>query len=267
MSVNVLRKQDPSDNWEGISKEERQTRIDLAACHRLAEMYRFSDIVWNHITARVPNGSGRFLINMFGLRFDEVTASNLVTLDESGNVVVPPMTPEGEVISLDNMNDTGFVIHSAIYSMREDVNCIMHSHSRAGVAVSTLKEGFVPMIQDALMFYDDVAYHEYEGLSLDLDERDRLAEHLGDKSVMIMRNHGLLTTGATVAQAFVRMYYLERSCQVQIDAYSTGRELHLPPEEVCRRAAKQYEQSASPGTYEWDALLRKLDQSDPSYKN
>ena len=123
------------------------------------------------------------------------------------------------------------------------------------------------MIQDALMFYDDVAYHEYEGLSLDLDERDRLAEHLGDKSVMIMRNHGLLTTGATVAQAFVRMYYLERSCQVQIDACSTGRELHLPPEEVCRHAAKQYEQSASPGTYEWDALLRKLDQSDPSYKN
>ena len=267
MSVNVLRKQDPSDNWEDISKEEWQTRIDLAACHRLAEMYRFSDIVWNHITARVPDGSGRFLINMFGLRFDEVTASNLVTLDESGNVVVPPMTPEGEVIPLDNMNDTGFVIHSAIYRMREDVNCIMHSHSRAGVAVSTLKEGFVPMIQDALMFYDDVAYHEYEGLSLDLDERDRLAEHLGDKSVMIMRNHGLLTTGATVAQAFVRMYYLERSCQVQIDAYSTGRELHLPSEEVCRHAAKQYEQSASPGTYEWDALLRKLDQSDPSYKN
>ena len=267
MATQSLREITSNDFWDQISEQEWQTRVDLAACHRLADLNGFSDIVWNHITARVPDGSGRLLINLSGLRFDEVTASNLVTLDEYGEIVVPPMTPEGETILVDRMNDTGFVIHSAIYAKREDVNCVMHSHSRAGLAISVLEEGFVPVVQDGLMFYNQVSYHEYEGLSLNLDERERLAANLGDNPVMIMRNHGLLTTGATVAQAYVRMYYLEKSCQAQLDTYTTGRKLHLPSEEVCQKAAAQYERSASTGTHEWSALLRKLDQIDPSFKN
>ena len=249
-----------------FSKEELRTRIDLAACHRLADMNGFSDIVWNHISARVSGQPNRFLLNLFGLRFDEVNASNLVTLDENCEVAVPPTTPEGDVLDTSDMNFTGFVIHSAIYNNRQDVNCVMHSHSRAGLAVSVLAEGFVPVVQDAFQFYNKVAYHEYEGLSLDLDERERLAASLGDKPVMIMRNHGLLTTGSTVAQAYVRMFYLEIACQAQIDAYSTGRELHLPSAKVCENTARQYEKSANSGVYEWPALLRQLDSIDPSYK-
>ena len=262
ISDNVLR-----GEWTHVTSEEWQTRVDLAACHRLADLNGFSDIVWNHISARVPGQPNRFLINLFGLRFDEVTASNLVTLDENGEVAVAPRSPDGEVIDTGNSNFTGFVIHSAIYNERDDVNCVMHSHSRAGLAISTLKEGFVPVVQDAFQFYNRVSYHEYEGLSLDLDERERLAASLGSNPVMIMRNHGLLTTGSTVAQAYVRMFYLELACQAQLDAFSMGREIHLPSEEVCEHAAHQYQKSAPAGTYEWPALLRQLDSIDPSYRD
>ncbi len=249
-----------------ISEEQWRVRIDLAACHRLTDLYGYSDIVWNHISARVPEEPDRFLINLFGLRFDEVTASNLVTLNADGEVVVPAMMPDGSIIDSSESNVTGFVIHSAIYNARSDVNCVMHTHSRAGLAVSALKDGFMPTVQDGFQFYDRVAYHEYEGLSLDLGERERLAANLGDKPVMIMRNHGLLSTGSTVAQAFIRMHYFEKSCQAQIDAMMAGQPLHLPATEVCERAAKQYEGLAPSGHYEWPALLRKLDQLDPSYK-
>ena len=261
-SGNVLR-----GDWPSYSDEERQTRIDLAACHRLAEFNGFSDIVWNHISARVPGHENRFLINMFGLRFDEVTASNLVTLDENCEVVVPPLSVDGEILDTSDMNFTGFVIHSAIYNARKDVNCVMHAHPRAGLAISALAEGFVPMVQDAFQFYNRVSYHEYEGLSLDLEERERLAVSLGDNPVMIMRNHGLLTTGSTVAEAYVRMHYLELSCQVQLDIMSTGREVHLPSEEVCRNAAEQYRRSAPAGTHEWEPLLRLLDEIDTTYRD
>ena len=260
-SGNVLR-----GDWPAFSEEEYQTRIDLAACHHLADLNGFSDIVWNHISARVPGEPNRFLINMFGLRFDEVTASNLVTLDENCEVVVPPRSSDGEILDTSGMNFTGFVIHSAIYNAREDVNCIMHSHPRAGVAVSALEEGFVPLIQDAFQFYNRVSYHEYEGLSLDLDERQRLAVSLGDNPVMIMRNHGLLTTGVTVAQAYIRMYYLELSCQAQLDALSMGRPIHLPSEAVLEKAAEQYDRMSLSGTHEWPALLRMLDEIDTSYR-
>ena len=261
-SDNVLR-----GDWPSYSDEERQTRIDLAACHRLAEFNGFSDIVWNHISARVPGHENRFLINMFGLRFDEVTASNLVTLDENCEVVVPPLSADGEILDTSDMNFTGFVIHSAIYNARKDVNCVMHAHPRAGLAISALAEGFVPMVQDAFQFYNKVSYHEYEGLSLDLEERERLAVSLGDNPVMIMRNHGLLTTGSTVAEAYVRMHYLELSCQVQLDIMSTGREVHLPSEEVCKNAAEQYQHSAPAGTHEWEPLLRLLDEIDSTYRD
>ncbi len=249
-----------------ISEQQWQVRVDLAACHRLAELNGYSDIVWNHISARVPQEPNRFLINLFGLRFDEVTASNLVTLNEKGDVVVPAKMSDGTIVDPEDSNITGFIIHSAIYNARSDINCVMHSHSRAGLAVSALAEGFVPTVQDALQFYGQVSYHEYEGLSLDLDERERLAANLGDNPVMIMRNHGLLTTGSTVAEAYTRMHYLEKACQAQIDAMMTGRKLHLPPAQVCEHAAEQYKSSGKTGRYEWPALLRKLDQIDPSYK-
>ena len=262
LSENVV-----TGRWSTVTSEEWQTRVDLAACYRLADLNGFSDIVWNHISARVPGQPNRFLINLFGLRFDEVTASNLVTLDENGQVAVPPRDSNGEIIDTSGSNFTGFVIHSAIYNEREDVKCVMHSHSRAGLAVSALKEGFLPLVQDAFQFYNRVSYHEYEGLSLDLDERERLAASLGDNPVMIMRNHGLLTTGISVAQAYIRMYYLELSCRTQMDVLSTGREIHLPPEEVCEHAAEQYQTAAPSGTHEWPALLRKLDSIDTSYRD
>ncbi len=254
-------------NWSGISGLERNVRIDLAACHRLADLNGFSDIVWNHISARVPGHQDRFLINLFGLRFDEVTASNLVTLDGNGAVVTPPQIPDAEEFDYESINVTGFVIHSAIYNAREDVHCVMHSHSAAGLAVSALEDGLVPLVQDAFQFYDRVAYHEYEGVSLDLDERERLAASLGDKPVMIMRNHGLMTTGATVAEAYVRMYYLEIACQVQLSTFSTGQKIRLPAPEVCERVARQYEEMPPAGTHEWPALLRELDYIDPSYRD
>ncbi len=261
-SDNVLR-----GEWPAFSDEEYQTRIDLAACHHLADLNGFSDIIWNHISARVPGQPNRFLINMFGLRFDEVSASNLVTLDENCEVVVPPRSADGEILDTSDMNFTGFVIHSAIYNAREDVNCVMHSHPRAGSAIAALEEGFVPMVQDAYQFYNRVSYHDYEGLSLDLEERERLATSLGSNPVMIMRNHGLLTTGSTVAEAYIRMHYLEISCQAQLDIMSMGRPIKLPPAEVCEKAAAQYERTGPAGSHEWPALLRLLDEIDTTYRN
>ena len=235
-------------------------RVDLAACYRLADLFGFSDIVWNHITARGP-GTEHFLINRFGLRFDEVTASNLVTLDLDGNVV-----DSGSATSDEDVNVTGYIIHSAIHAARPDVRCVMHSHSEAGLAVSVLKEGLVPMIQDAMPFYDRVAYHDYEGLAIDTDERERLAANLGDKMVMVLRNHGLLTCGETVGEAFMNMYYLERACKVQMRVYASGREYALPPADLCEQAAKEYEQFPY-GKYEWPALLRLADERSPGFRD
>ena len=174
------------------TEAEWRMRVDLAACYRLADMFGFSDIIWNHITAKVPE-SDHFLINRFGLRHDEITASNLVTIDLGGAVVDP-----GSATSDDDINVTGFIIHSAIHAARPDLHCVMHSHSEAGLAVSVLKDGLITMIQDGMPFYKQVAYHDYEGLSTDVAERERLAANLGDKQVMILRNHGLLTCGASV---------------------------------------------------------------------
>ncbi|MDH3603317.1 MAG: class II aldolase/adducin family protein [Candidatus Tectomicrobia bacterium] len=234
---------------------EWQARVDLAAGYRLADRFGFSDIVWNHITARVPGSEPHFLINAFGLRYDEITASNLVKIDLDGNVV------DGHA----DINVTGFVIHSAIHAVRDDVMCVMHAHSPAGLAVSALASGLQPVIQDAMMFYNRIAYHDYEGLSIDIGERQRLAEHLGSHKAMILRHHGLLTVGRTVGEAFMLMYYLERACQVQMQVLSSGEPLRTPPAEVCERAACQYEQFA-PGKYEWPALVRLLDRDSPDYK-
>jgi ribulose-5-phosphate 4-epimerase/fuculose-1-phosphate aldolase len=235
------------------SPEEWQARVDLAAAYRLADHFGYTYLVYNHITARVP-GTEHFLINEFGLRYDEITVSNLITLDLDGNVVDGP----------ENVNLPGFVIHSAIHGARQDVNCVMHTHTIAGMAISAQEDGLLPLSQDSMVFFNRVAYHEYEGLSVDVDERERLVTDLGNHHAMILRNHGLLTVGKTVAQAFVRMHNLERACQVQLQAMSTGQPLHVPSAEVCERAAKQV---TSTGAREWAALLRMLDAKDPSYKD
>lgn len=233
-------------------------RLDLAACYRLADMFGFSDIVWNHITAKIAD-SEHFLINRFGLRYDEVTASNLVTVDLDGNVI-----DAGTGQSDEDINVTGFVIHSAIHASRPEVTCVMHSHAEAGLAVSALKVGLIPMIQDAMPFLGRVAYHDYEGLSTNLGERERLASSLGDKMVLILRNHGLLTCGETVAEAFMHMYYLERACRVQMQVLASGQECELPSAEVCERAAMQYAEFPY-GKFEWPALLRLVAMKSPDY--
>lgn len=238
---------------------EWQTRVNLAACYRLADLFGFSDIVWNHITARVPD-TGHFLINRFGLRFDEVTASNLVSIDLDGNVIDPGTGTSDEAI-----NRTGFIIHSAIHAGRPDVCCVMHSHTDAGMAVSVLKSGLLPMVQDALPLYNRVSYHDYTGLAVDTDERERLVKSLGDNMAMILRNHGLLTCGRTVAEAFMTMYYLDRACSVQLKVLSSGQPFELPSADLCTRAAREYEQFRY-GKYEWSALLRLADARSPGFR-
>lgn len=241
------------------SAAEWQMRIDLAACYRLADLFGFSDIVWNHITAKVPD-SEHFLINRFGLRHDEITASNLVKVGLDGGVIDP-----GSASSDEEMNVTGFVIHSAIHAARPDLHCVLHSHSDGGLAVSVLDEGLIPMIQDAVPFADRVAYHDYEGLSTNVAERERLAADLGDRNVMILRNHGLLTCGATVGEAFMLMYYLERSCRVQMHVLASGRPYTALTPELCRRARAGYALFPH-GKYEWPALLRLADERSPGFR-
>jgi ribulose-5-phosphate 4-epimerase/fuculose-1-phosphate aldolase len=243
-----------SQRW---SPGETEARIDLAACYRLIAQFRMTDLVYTHISARIP-GTEHFLLNPYGFLFEEVTASNLVRIDIDGQIVED--TPY-------TVNPAGFTIHSAVHRARPDVNCVLHTHTRAGIAVSALREGLLPISQIALQFYDRLAYHDYEGIALDLDERDRLARDLGDRKAMILRNHGLLTAGASVAEAFSLMFYLERACEIQIAALSTGRELIMPPAEVCEKAARQYEEDDEPaGMREWRALLRQLDRADPTYR-
>lgn len=246
-------------NSSRYSQAEWQMRVDLAACYRLADLFGFSDIVWNHITAKVPD-TDHFLINRFGLRFDEVTASNLVTVDLDGKVI-----DAGTATSQDDVNTTGFIIHSAIHAARADVHCVMHSHSEGGLVVSAMAEGLIPMVQDAIPFYRRLAYHDYEGLSVDPAERQRLAANLGDMNAMILRNHGLLTVGETVGEAFMLMYYLEKACKVQMRVLATGRDYSLPSAEVMETAYRQYEQFPY-GKYEWPALLRLADERSPGFR-
>lgn len=242
------------------SAVEWRTRMDLAACYRLADLFGFSDIVWNHITAKVPD-TEHFLINRFGLRYDEVCASNLVTVSLDGEVV-DAGTADTDV----DVNVTGFVIHSAVHAARPEIRCIMHTHSPGGLAVSVLKDGLQPMILDAMPFFDRVAYHDCEGLSTDTDERERLAVSLGDRKVMIMRNHGLMTCGESVGEAFMLMYYLERACNVQMQVLASGAAYSPPPEAICTRARDQA--LAFPhGKFEWPALLRLVESRYPDFRD
>jgi len=244
-------------------------RVQLAAAYRLIHRMGWSELIWTHTTVRVPGPEHHFLINPYGYRFDEVCASNLVKVDMHGSIV--DGAPGAEI------NPAGFVIHSAIHMTRPDAKCVMHTHTVAGMAVAALECGLLPISMYALGYYERVAYHDFEGPSLDLEERERLAANLGDKNILILRNHGLLTCGATVAQAFVRMYRLQRACEIQLAAQATGSKLVVPPKEVCVHSAELSDDFLDPNTAgnkgysrnpnpEFTALLRLLDNEDPSYR-
>ncbi len=242
-------------NGNGYSDAEWQARVDLAAAYRLTDLFDMTTLIFNHITMRVPGADDQFLINEYGLGYDEVKASNLVKIDLDGNVV-----GEGNP----RINIAGYVIHSAVHGARHDVNCVMHTHTPYGMAVSALEEGLLPLQQDTYRFYDRVAYHEFEGIAVDTDECERLVTDLGNKNAMIMRNHGLLTAGRTVAEAWTLMWQLERACMVQVLAQSTGQALHQAPMPSIEKAATLLEMTH--GSMEWEWLLRKLDRQDTSYR-
>lgn len=247
----------------GVSESEWQIRCDLAALYRLIAHHRWTDLIYTHLSARLPGPEHHFLINKYGVNFDEMRASDLVKIDLNGNVV-----EEGD-ISTRPVNAAGFTIHSAIHMARPDLMCVVHTHTTAGIAVSAMKEGLLPLSQHALKFYGRLAYHDYEGIALDLAERERLVRDLGRHKAMILRNHGLLAGGTSIAEAFHMIYMLERACAAQVAALSCGREIMLPPHEVCQHASDQFHGfEADTAHYDmlWSAALRLVEQGRPDYR-
>lgn len=246
-----------------FSAREWQARVDLAAAYRIVHHYGWTDLIYNHISYELPDNPGTYLINPFGLAYNEVTASNLVRIDIDGNVLSDTMY---------RINRAGFVIHSAIHRVRSDARCVLHTHSRAGAAVSCLAEGFVPMTQGGMQFYNRISYHDFEGFNVNLDEQERLAQNLGTNNAFVLRNHGLLTVGPTIHKALQRMIYLEQACEVQIDAWQTGHRINLPPPEVMEATASAWaaraagEDANASDDIEWAALLRLADRLYPDYR-
>ena len=242
-----------------VSEAEWKVRVDLAAAYRLVAHYGWDDLIFTHLSARVPGPEHHFLLNPYNLMFEEVTASSLVKVDMSGMPVEP--TP---FIT----NPAGFTIHSALHMAREDAHAVMHLHTPHGQAVSAHSEGLLPLTQTAMLVREDVAYHDYEGVAVDLDERERLIADIGDKGAMLLRNHGTLAVGETVGEAFVKLYFLERACQAQILALSAGEgNLNNPPQgspEVTAQQGKMGLKLAA-GALAWPALLRKAYRLDPSF--
>jgi ribulose-5-phosphate 4-epimerase/fuculose-1-phosphate aldolase len=243
-----------------VSDEEWAVREDLAATYRLVAMHGWDDMIFTHISARVPGPEHHFLINPYGLLFDEITASSLVKIDVEGNKIVESPFP---------VNAAGFTIHSALHMHREDAGCVIHLHTTDGVAVSAQKDGLLPLDQHAMMIAGELAYHDYEGVALDLDERDRLVHDIGDKNAMMLRNHGTLALGKNCADAFMRMFWLERACSMQVRALAGGVTPNWPNQGVPEKAAMQGQAAFNGmvGALAWPALRRKCDRVDPSYKN
>jgi len=241
-----------------VSSQEWQLRIDLAACYRAVAMYGWDDLVFTHISARVPGPEHHFLINPYGMMFEEVTASSLVKVDLQGNKVMP---------SDYDINPAGFVIHSAVHEAREDAQCVLHLHTAAGIAISATKQGLLPLSQQSLFALSSLSYHDYEGVALNPDEKVRLVADLGETNFMILRNHGLLTCASSIADAFLFMYLLERSCEIQLKAQSTGCDLLPIPDAILggiRAQAQQVTRSAG-GALAWPGILRKLERINPGY--
>jgi ribulose-5-phosphate 4-epimerase/fuculose-1-phosphate aldolase len=243
---------------ERVSPDEWRARQELACAYRLFDHFGWHELIYNHITVRVPGEKGHFLINPFGLMYREVTASNLVKIDIDGKIVLGDHP----------VNRAGFVIHSAIHRAREDAHAVAHTHTTAGQAVSCQEHGLLPMSFSAVMFHERIAYHDFEGITLDLDEQERLLADLGEKDVLILRNHGLLTCGPTLADAFQEMYQLQRSCEVQVAALAGGARVIIPREELAIRATGQFARTARNGVENrmmFDAMTRWMVDKDPSF--
>ena len=238
--------------------EESRIRTDLAACYRLLHKYAMTDLIFTHVSAKLPGTDGHFLLNPYGLMFNEITASSLVELDAHGTVVGD--SPWG-------INWAGYVIRSAVLAARPDINCVLHTHTRAGVAISALDCGLLSISQHAMEFHNRMAYHDYEGIADDLDECARLQRNLGSHNALILRNHGLLTAATSVSRAFLRMFNLEQACKIQLDAQATGGPLSQPSEEVCEHAARQFENRTENQPMAWTAMIRALDNDNSSFRD
>jgi ribulose-5-phosphate 4-epimerase/fuculose-1-phosphate aldolase len=249
-----------SDVKSRVSEDEWKLRVDLAACYRLVAHYGWDDLIFTHISARLPGSEHHFLINPYGMTFDEVTASSLVKIDLEGNKVMD---------SPYEINPAGFTIHSAIHAVREDAKCVLHTHSINGVAVSATKQGVLPISQQSIFALASLGYHDYEGVALHEGEKPRLVRDLGDKSFLMLRNHGLLTVGPTIADAFVFMYIFEAACTIQLRAQAAAGDLiAIDPKIIAgaQMAAKQVTRQAG-GSLAWPGLLRKLDRIDRTYRD
>jgi ribulose-5-phosphate 4-epimerase/fuculose-1-phosphate aldolase len=239
-----------------VSEEEWQARVDLAALYRLVALHGWDDLIYTHISARIPGPEHHFLINPYGMLFDEITASSLVKIDLEGNILQE--TPYF-------INPAGFTIHSAIHAARDDAKYVMHLHSDQGVAVAAQKEGLLPLSQHALIVLPHLAYHDYEGIALNLDERERLVADIGDKTLMLLRNHGTLAVGSTAAECWVGMFFLERACKQQVMALSAGRENVLFAPDASRVEVNNVVGRGIGGGLAWPGCLRRLDRELPGY--
>ena len=266
-----------------VGAEEWDMRVDLAACYRLVARYGMTDLVYNHITARVPGPDHHILINPYGMLYEEITASSLIKVDLAGNVIAKP---DGLDYSV---NAAGYIIHSAVHEARADVECVIHTHTRAGIAVSAMAEGLLPLSQTAMRFHGQLAYHDYEGPAFNRGEKERLVRDLCRRNAMILHNHGLLACGPSIPQAFNLVYWLENACRIQVDVLACNRPLHRVPDDVIEGTAEALsgaeitldnEGDTNPhlrrdaqqsgggyGMLEWPALLRMLDRVDPSYRD
>lgn len=244
-----------------MTRAEWDARIALAACYRLVARLGLDDVIYNHISLRVPGQEGAFLLNPYGMLFEEITASSLVKIDTEGRKLAP---------SPHEVNVAAFVIHAAVHKASAEAACVLHTHSDASTAISCQKDGLLPLTQFAMRFHNRQAFHDYEGVAIDLDEQQRLVRDLGPHKVMLLRNHGILTTGRTVGEAFMLLYYFERAAKIQLMLQAAGTPMLTPSPEVCERAARQFwEQQGdilAPGEREWPGFLRQLDRADPSYK-
>jgi ribulose-5-phosphate 4-epimerase/fuculose-1-phosphate aldolase len=241
-----------------VSADEWQLRCDLAACYRLVALYGWSDLIFTHISARVPGPEHHFLINPYGMMFDEITASSLIKVDQDGNKLSESPLP---------VNRAGFVIHSAIHAVRDDAQCVIHTHTRAGVGVSAQLNGVLPVSQQSMFVLASLAYHDYEGVALHDAEKPRLQDDLGTANFLMLRNHGLLTVGRSIADAFLSMYTFENACQIQLAAQSGGAELGMIAPDILSGTAEamKVQTSGLGGAFVWPALIRKLNRVDESY--
>jgi len=251
----------PAQSLPQQQASEQETREHLAACYRLVAHYGWDDLVATHISARVPGRHDQFFINTFGMMFDEITASSLVKINLDGEVVDSSDRP---------INQAGFVIHSAVHEARPDAGCVIHLHTRDGVAVSALEQGLYPLNQTAMTIASDIAFHEFEGVALDLDERARVQQDLGNHNLMLLRNHGTLALGQSIASAFARIYFLERACETQTRTLAMNAPIHQAPEAAVAKVAQQ----TAPQMLEtfavnmvWPALLRKVQRLYPDYRD